>query len=467
MLWGDGFGGDLFQTVLAYLVILVVLSSLVSASLQVLDRALLLRHRWLRRCVGRLVVFAGLADRQPTGLEWVRELGLRLGVGWAAPGQLPPNPTRGELVAAFFASPTVNPSGSSGVTAVDGDATAAWLRAERKRQNDHGDVSFVPKADSDPEAWERWWASFERGATVGYSRLTVVLGFFIGLGLSLGLGLDAIGVARHLARSPATSAALVQSASSVGGTGFDQGGSFSSTPSPYRDAFRRHLATALDRHAADAPSAEQVAHADILRSFLARYDAEAASTRPEAGWIHTLDQAAELTPSDHAARLDALVTLLEAEALALAAPPPDVENTDTGTITEEPTLRDKALEALRANTDPAALGWSLGLLDTLALPTTPTPLALLEAAHGPAIRDARYWSADHVRIAAQAARSAEGDLRATQLGFAGVQRAEGAGWHLLGVLLFAIFVAGGAPIWFDLLNSLMAVRNGDALRDPS
>jgi hypothetical protein len=109
--------------------------------------------------------------------------------------------------------------------------------------------------------------------------------------------------------------------------------------------------------------------------------------------------------------------------------------------------------------------WVTATLIELGVPDTADPARLLAARDGAALARVAVLDRDTLGHGVGATRAAWGRradaARTSLLGFGGVWRADTRWKRVLGTALFALFVAGGAPIWFDLLNRLLAVRRGD------
>lgn len=432
----------LFDVVIAYLVVLVALSSLVSAVLQVLDRVFRLRHRWLRRCLGRLFAGLGLVGRKPAGMEHWTDFRRRWGLGATRRGVGdPPAPdlsscTAGQLIEAFFGDPTINPSGERGLEAVDGAATAAWIARVRPG----GQLDAAPP----------WWGAFEAGATDGFARGMVVLGFLVGLLFTWGLGIDAIGLGQSLSRSPARVSALIADPNAPAPMDYNE------PPDPFLTSFGHQLRRGLTRCQPEprTPDCE-----DAVAALLAL--AEAAPDEPSVTLAALLDARAAIFVSPPGAPALARATREVLRSVAL-------QDGDEAGDPAMPTLEAQVLAALGgADPDPDARLQVRAGIEALGLDWrhAPGPDEALSTLQGLPLQ--RLALLDHATLSqgARLARLGAAEVREAQapaLGFAGVQRSESFGLRLLGSLLFALFLAGGAPIWFDLLNRLLAIRRGEA-----
>jgi len=421
-------GTPVFDLVLAYLVLLVAMSSLVSAVLQVLDRVLKLKHRWLRFCLRRMFRRVELGDTAAVG----------------------------QTVGAFFADPAINPSGTRGLQFVDGAATVAWMRARNGGELPRG----VPDPEAAPKAFDIWWDTFEDGATAGFARGMVGLGFAVGLCLAWGLRLDAIGIAQHLTASPEAVAGLVAEADGA-----------SPRVLPADESLRRGLVEALPACAVEAWSREP-ACVDRVAAVVALGRGHAGDGDPLLGLARDLEARAEALPQ--APPLSALVAATRA-ALSDAALPAPVGPAVVAPVGEpppapavQPSLSDRVLTHLGQPPDaapaPLRLWVTATLIDVGAAGAT-DPARLLAARDGAALARVAVLDRDTLGHGVEATRAAWGRradaARTSLLGFGGVWRADTRWKRVLGMALFALFVAGGAPIWFDLLNRLLAVRRGD------
>ena len=113
--------------------------------------------------------------------------------------------------------------------------------------------------------------------------------------------------------------------------------------------------------------------------------------------------------------------------------------------------------------------WVTATLIELDVGDASNPAALLAARDGAELARVAVLDSETLGHGVQATRAAWGRradaARTSLVGFGGVWRADTRWKRVLGMALFALFVAGGAPIWFDLLNRLLAVRRGDAPTD--
>jgi len=193
----------MFDIVIAYIVILLVLSTITTAALQLVQRVLPLRWWWLRQQLATLytqVTGTAKKDAEP-------------------------------LVDELLASAEANPLAHSKPDFVAGPVVRRWLQtklaelaaARAKPQSDEADPTneaddAPPVYLEDDDEFQRWWKNTEHQMSSAF-RLRVVfkLSVFLGLLLCCVTGLEACGVARHLSQSPAEVEALISDATRSGG----------------------------------------------------------------------------------------------------------------------------------------------------------------------------------------------------------------------------------------------------------
>lgn len=181
----------MFDVVIAYVVILLVLSTITTAALQLVQRVLPLRWWWLRRQLAQLYI-------QVTEQN---------------------NPFNARSrVDALLASAEANPLAHTKPDFVAGAVVHRWLRAMLTEHEPGRAEDDFPVYLRDRGEFDRWWKITEDQMSSMF-RLRVVFGLSVGLGLCLCwfTGLEAFGVARHLAESPAEVEALISDATRRGG----------------------------------------------------------------------------------------------------------------------------------------------------------------------------------------------------------------------------------------------------------
>jgi len=206
----------MFDVVIAYIVILLVLSTITTALLQLVQRVLPLRWWWLRSQLAHLYAqVTGRSDRAETL----------------------------ERAAALLQSAEVNPLQHRHPDFVEGAAVRRWLcsnvpggeahdadanadaepgidgeEAATQAQPEPETTRPLPTFLDDDMEFERWWKTIEDQMSAAF-RLRVVfwLSVIVGLGLSWVTGLEAMSVAQHLSESPAEVEALLDDADRQGG----------------------------------------------------------------------------------------------------------------------------------------------------------------------------------------------------------------------------------------------------------
>ncbi len=167
----------MLKLAIAFLAVVAVLSTVVTAFNQVLQSILPLKWFWLRRgmnvLVGRLALFESGAVRNRAA----EILGLRVYGN-----------TRD-----LMRDPRVNPTQEWLPDWVDGPAARRWMidvYAEQKRDPD----GWI----DDEKRFHDWWKRVEEGQTHGYRRMLLLLSAAVGVGLCLWLKLDPFSLAQAL-----------------------------------------------------------------------------------------------------------------------------------------------------------------------------------------------------------------------------------------------------------------------------
>ncbi len=181
----------MFNVVIAYVVILLVLSTITTAALQLVQRVLPLRWWWLRRQLAQLYIQV-TEQKNPFNAR--------------------------SRVDALLASAEANPLAHAKPDFVAGSVVRRWLRAMLAEHDPDRAEEDLPVYVRESGEFDRWWKITEDQMSSMF-RLRVVFGLSVGLGLCLCwfTGLEAFGVARHLAESPAEVEALIDDATRRGG----------------------------------------------------------------------------------------------------------------------------------------------------------------------------------------------------------------------------------------------------------
>lgn len=201
----------MLDIIIAYVVILLVLSTITTAILQLFQRIVYLRHWWLVRCLGRLRVRVA-GGSLPAARESARRL---------------------------LAHPEANPMGLARPDYIEGSTARRWLedalvrrgiRALRNEEPDADDQTLEAEAEAwaktrmpwidadDEDHWKDWWEGAEKQMSSTFRLYVVVFSSVIVGGLlSVATGLEAVSVARHLTESPAEVQALIDDSKRRGG----------------------------------------------------------------------------------------------------------------------------------------------------------------------------------------------------------------------------------------------------------
>lgn len=186
----------MLDVVIAYVVVVLVLSTLTTALLQLVQRLLPLRSWWLRRCLQQLHV------------------------------QVVGKPVDGSTVDELLRTGAVNPLARRWPDRIEGPQARQWLR-ERYEQlegkpepsDDDEDEHADPESSEDhlpkflrDAGFDSWWTHVEKQMSSAFRMVVIPLSILFGLVLSVAMGLDAISVATHLSQSPAEVEALAQDA---------------------------------------------------------------------------------------------------------------------------------------------------------------------------------------------------------------------------------------------------------------
>lgn len=399
---------------IAYVVIMVVASSLVSAIIEVCDNVFQLRHFWLRRGLGKLFADLGLKPKTPEG------------------------GTTQQPVDRFFQDPEINPTKARRLKEVDGVVTVDWLMREAARDDLALSLEGVEQTKNGRRA-PAWWRAFERAQTAGYQRVTLLIGFVLGFGLSVGLGLDVFSIAKQLSHDPRELAAVVARA----GVAVDP--SSPTTDSSNAALVDRALVRGLDACKDSDAALESTACNEQRQALMAVLASSSASSASEMAQAWRARAKALPAVTSHAHLTGALrAGLRDAE--------PDGPTPLAGAVAY---LGSVGVKPTKEDTR-----WLTARFGELGLTEDASPVEIAQAQESTTLYAIEVLERPILTAASEAVDKLENEPP----GFGGAIPEANPTLRFLGHLLFALFIAGGAPIWFDLLQRLLAVRE---LKDPS
>lgn len=440
----------MIEVAVAYLFLVVVLASLTSAAVEVVKKTLPLQGLFLRLALTRLFRQLDLrrkaatdgsgseAGERPTFRQWFRDL------------------------EGLYDRPDANPARTHWGWVADIPPAALH--------------QYIQDTCGEPD-WRRFgggaeafWVSLDEALRKGFRLWVLVLSFVIGTLMCWGLRVDAVGLGTHLAQHPSWGEAISRQAEGA-------------APQLPSDAPRRFLASLEDCVAlalgaprgADGTACPEggagrlSAEADRLRlaaimETVGRAVETAGDTSPSQAWqtaLFTLEELGQPLPGDVSpaevigagraavARTDgAFVDLFRAGmALRLGA----------GDGLPEPVMAGSLAWLLRragGGSGPDRTGtesWDI------QRPAVADWLAGAEAARLSLLDRAAMEAA---RTGLPAAHRATAEVFRERVGFAGVEQSPEPWLRWLGYAVMGIFIAAGAPFWFEIIRQLTAVRKG-------
>ena len=185
----------MLELAIAYIAVIIVLSTLVTAMIEMLARLTPLRRWWLARALAKVLLQMRVCDTHREATSRAR---------------------------ALLRDPLVNPGQQRHLDYVRGERVQKWLQQQiddainteagtktgTEKERDAADLARLQgyKRAIDEE-FNRWWQAFRDGQKRGYTALTRAIGFVLGVGLCVVFRIDAISLAHHLWRSPSDRAA--------------------------------------------------------------------------------------------------------------------------------------------------------------------------------------------------------------------------------------------------------------------
>lgn len=417
----------MLKLAIAFLAVVAVLSTVVTAFNQVLQSILPLKWFWLRRGMNVLVGRLGLIEEGGKRSRLAEILGI--GVYF----------NTGELMR----DPRVNPTQEWLPDWIDGPAARRWM------------LDIYAVQERDPHAWiqdqdrfQAWWKRVEEGQTHGYRRMLLLLSAGVGVLLCLWLRLDPFSLAQALQEDDLLVSRLVEGADAE----------------PAEPDFGTYLAAfepAYDKAGDGSPEAEDLAAVEGLAGLYFR-------------------GANELTFAGRAAQVTGAFEALRARC--------EYEGSQ---VDVQQTARDGALHVIgvqaedaRRPVDPEAVPVAEPTADALLLkhlfpgdsgPPSPgspqvaayvlwqeagaTPGGLLRALETPEAELVTDLSAADLDRAVAASRMAWQVVQSADTDPLGAFR-DRSNARPAGMILMGLLIGFGAPFWFDLLSALIAGLRG-------
>ncbi len=272
----------MYEVIFAYIAVILMLSTMVTAILEVVKRLTPLRAYWFKRTF--MTLMKGLGSNTVEGQR--------------------------ALWNHFCGDPLINPGARRRIDHINDDLLKVWLKerggvvsTEDEGNEESGapgspDRGESPRLELSPsirkmlgdsdDVFGDWIVEFNSAANQGYKSMMVMLSFVLGLGMAWAVGIDGAGLAEHLRREPEHAETL---AALVSGADEDGGG----TPRPsgtverYLDVLDAELAGAVtcgDPKDTNDPDA----CVDRLRAISAVARAREEETKEAADWERVADE---------------------------------------------------------------------------------------------------------------------------------------------------------------------------------
>ena len=426
----------MLKLAIAFVAMVAVLSTIVTAINQVIQSTVPLRGFWLRGRLNLLVRRLEIHEERDAKATW------REWFGW----------DKNAKVLSLMDDLRVNPTGMRAPEWVDPESVRQWL-GEQFGENAR------PEYLVDPERFTAWWGRIEHAMIRGYKRALLAMSAVIGIAITFSLGLDPVALFTGLQGDPVLVNAMVARQDMEISSDIRFAG--------YRAAFRRELLVA------EATEGEGTADPTGALVSLAALYYRASEATTLAG-----------KAADVVERFDALCARF----------PDGMEPSRVMQTAWQLVDAVVAEQAVEARATPAAEGglaafpspFEESLLAELPLSKDhPTPEALVvfvwwAAAEDPPREFIRMLASPEMTLAAslpwadlesgrRAARVAWDALEHPEHGLVRVWKNStptGRPWlHLLGMLVLGLAIGFGAPFWFDLLATLGGAVRGRAYRD--
>lgn len=417
----------MLKLAIAFLAVVAVLSTVVTAFNQVLQSILPFKWFWLRRGMNVLVGRLGLIEEGGKRNRLAEILGL--GVYF----------NTGELMR----DPRVNPTQEWLPGWIDGPAARRWML----------DVYTIQKRDphawiQDEERFHAWWKRVEEGQTHGYRRMLLLLSAGVGVLLCLWLHLDPFSLAQALQEDDLLVSKLVAEADAEASEpGFET----------YLAAFE----PAFDAAADGVPETSVASAAGSLAGLYFR----TASESTFAG------RAAQVTGAFEALRarrvyagpqIDVLSTARDGALSVIGAQAEQAHRPvdPMAAMVPGPTVDDLLLRRLfpEGAGEPDAGSPEVAVY-VLWQEAGATPGGLLAALATPETALAAELSAADLDRAVSASRTAWQEIQSVDTDPLGAFR-DRSNARVGGMVLMGLLIGFGAPFWFDLLSAIIAGMRG-------